>query len=360
MVEKNLLELLSIDSLTGEEEKISIFLQKKFQNFQNFELVKKHWTLCYFSKNTSSEKKTIAFYGHLDTVCNQQTKPVQKCGDFIYGCGASDMKAGLAVMVALMEFLEHKKNAPYNYQFIFYTGEEGSYRQSGLEGIFHTIPKLKEAQMAFVLEPTNNNIQSGCLGSVRAQAKILGKSGHSARPWLADNAIHKSWKLLQFFSEQKPQTVQLDSLKFFEVMSITMMNSGILSNVIPDEARFFINYRYAPNKQEKQAEEVLLQLLQDKVDDIKILENSPSGKIVKNELTHKIAEQFSLKIEPKQAWTDIARLTSEGIDAINLGAGDPSEAHQKNEKVSVRQLLKSFEIYKYIIFELAHAKNTNW
>ena len=352
MLKKNLLDLLFISSETSFEEKISSFLQKKFRNFQNFELIKKNHNLCYFSKNFSNAKPTIAFYGHLDTVKNQQTKPIQQEGDFIYGCGASDMKAGIATMVTLMEILEKKNTTPYNYQFIFYTGEEGSYHKSGLEGIFALIPRLKETKIAFVLEPTNNNIQSGCLGSIHAQAKILGKSGHSARPWLADNAIHKSWRFLKFFDGLKKKNICLEELKFYEVFSITMMNSGILPNIIPNEVEFLINYRYAPNKTKKQAEQFFLQTLKKKTDSIKILENSPSGGIIKNNTIKKIANKFFLKIEPKQAWTDIARLTLEGIDAVNLGAGDPSWAHQKNEKVSVSQLYRGLEIYKYIIFEV--------
>lgn len=350
MLEKNLLDLLSIPSETSKEEKISLFLQKKFKNFKNFELIRKNWTLCYFSKNFSTTKQTIAFYGHLDTVKNQQTKPIQKKGNFIYGCGASDMKAGVATMVTLMELLEKNKSAPFHYQFIFYTSEEGAYNQSGLEGIFSLIPRLKDAKMAFVLEPTNNNIQSGCLGSIRAKARIFGKSGHSARPWLADNAIHKSWRLLKFFFEQEPQEVSLHSLSFYETLSLTMINGGILPNVIPDKVEFLINYRYAPDKKKETAIQLLLQILKDKTDDIDIIEHSPAGKIIKNDITKKIADKFRLAIEPKQAWTDIARLILEGIDAVNLGAGDPHWAHQKDERVSVSHLHQGLKIYKYIIF----------
>ena len=42
------------------------------------------------------------------------------------------------------------------------------------------------------MEPTANAIQAGCLGNLNATWTFPGRSGHSARPWLADNAIHRA------------------------------------------------------------------------------------------------------------------------------------------------------------------------
>ena len=42
------------------------------------------------------------------------------------------------------------------------------------------------------MEPTANAIQRGCLGNLNATWTFRGRSGHSARPWLADNAIHRA------------------------------------------------------------------------------------------------------------------------------------------------------------------------
>ena len=349
MLEDTLIQLLSIPSFTQKEKAISLFIEEKNQQLKNFELCKKENSLCYFSKPYSEKKKTLAFYGHLDTVKNQQTLPIQKKDGFIYGCGASDMKGGVAVMMELMKWLDRQSSEDYNYQFIFYTGEEGNYHQSGLEGIFDFDSRLKKIEIAFILEPTNNHIQIGCLGSIKAKLKIIGKSGHSARPWLAENAIHKSWEFLRFLSEKKPIKVSLQSLNFYEVFSVTMIKGGVLANVIPGEVEFLLNYRYAPNKNKKQAEEFFYQYFNEKVDEVVILENAPAGKVVaENHLLKKIKEKFSLEIQPKQAWTDIARLGEEGIAAINLGPGDPSEAHQKNEKINIQNLYQNVSIYQYI------------
>ena len=66
---------------------------------------------------------------------------------------------------------------------------------------------------------------------------------------------------------------------------------------------------------------------------------------------NRIKEKFSLSIQSKQAWTDIARLGLEGIEALNLGPGDPKQAHQKNEKISVVALKRGLEIYQTLAFQ---------
>ena len=70
--------------------------------------------------------------------------------------------------------------------------------------------------LAFVLEPTDSQIQLGCVGSITAKASILGKSGHSARPWEGKNAIHKAWKLMQFLAEKKAEKVSLSGIDFYK------------------------------------------------------------------------------------------------------------------------------------------------
>ena len=43
-----------------------------------------------------------------------------------------------------------------------------------------------------MMEPTDGELHAGCLGNINATWTFSGRSGHSARPWQADNAIHKA------------------------------------------------------------------------------------------------------------------------------------------------------------------------
>ena len=66
---------------------------------------------------------------------------------------------------------------------------------------------------------------------------------------------------------------------------------------------------------------------------------------------NRIKEKFSLSTQSKQAWTDIARLGLEDIEALNLGPGDPKQAHQKNEKISAAALKRGLKIYQTLAFQ---------
>ncbi|MDQ7055344.1 MAG: hypothetical protein Q9M89_02110 [Persephonella sp.] len=88
-----------------------------------------------------------------------------------------------------MEYFS-KAEKRFNLIFVFYEKEEGPYIENGLEPLLTDYDILQKADIAFALEPTDNKVQVGCLGTLHASIIFKGKRAHSARPWQGENAIH--------------------------------------------------------------------------------------------------------------------------------------------------------------------------
>jgi succinyl-diaminopimelate desuccinylase len=293
-----------------------------------------------------SRRPLVLLVGHTDTVPPKPGDgPARVEGDTIFGLGASDMKGGLAVMLALAEDLFPAGGPPqacaYDLGLVFYDHEEGPWVKSGLGPLLEQVPWLSTAALAFCLEPSDNVIQLGCMGTLHAQVDFHGRSAHSARPWQGENAIHKAAGLLARLAARAPVDVTRDGFLFREVISATQASGGTARNVIPDGFRLNLNYRFAPGRGIEEASADVHALVAGEAE-VSIVEAAPSGRLVgENALLKRFLQQNGNAIAAKQAWTDVARLGQAGVDAVNLGPGLAAQAHQAGEWASLRLLEES-------------------
>ena len=290
---------------------------------------------------------SVALVGHIDTVPPAHQQRLGVHGERLYGCGASDMKAGVAVMMTL---LEQWRDFPVNLVGLFYDREEGPYADNGLEALLCPLPKV---DFAVVLEPTSNEIHAGCVGSLQARVHFRGKRAHSARPWQGDNAIYRAIPLLERLSQRERLPVMCQGLEFFEVITATQAHSSGPTNAVPEQFTLNLNSRFAPGKSDPQAVAELRQLVADE-GELEIYDLAPSGAVeLGHPLLQKWIAQNALTIKPKQAWTDVARLAAHGLAAFNFGPGDPGQAHQADEFVCLKHLEQNHQLLSQLLLGFA-------
>ncbi len=330
------LELCQIPSVTGNEKAICDWLEVWCQ--KQFGSLVRRISNSLVAGNLDDARPTVLLVGHHDTVPpHPDDGPARLESDRVIGRGASDMKSGVAVLMALVEDLDLDQ-LPYNIVVVLYEKEEGPYDENGLGPVLLAVPELKRASLAIVLESTSNEVQMGCMGSMHARLIFHGKSAHSARPWQGENAIHKAAPLLQKLAAHQRKRVEVGGLEFFEVMNITLAKGGSAANIVPDRFEVNVNFRFAPGRTIQEAELELQELAMGQAE-IKIVDRSPAGKVCSdNPLLQKLVAIAKVSPTPKQAWTDVARLGVFGIDAVNYGPGLTSQAHQAGEYVLLKDL----------------------
>jgi succinyl-diaminopimelate desuccinylase len=275
----------------------------------------------------------IVLAGHLDTIPAQGNIPGRIEDGSVHGLGASDMKAGVAVMIELA-----RAGVPGRY--LFFTREEVPVVESPLPPLFES-GLIADAELAVVLEPTDCILHAGCLGNIQARVTFHGESAHSARPWTGVNAIHELVRGLQDLVDLDPLDVELDGLVFREVVSAVRIEGGIATNVIPARAGVELNFRYAPGRTREDAEARLAELVPN--GELEILSNSPSAPPALTNPAAARLRELVPDVAPKQAWTPVAQFAEQGIDAINYGPGLTAYAHRQDERVPIENLNKAYD-----------------
>jgi succinyl-diaminopimelate desuccinylase len=286
------------------------------------------------------QRPLVLLAGHLDTVPAQGNRSGRRDIEAVHGLGAADMKGALAVMV---ELALARPATELDVGYVFFGREELPVTESALSGLLTREPSLRSADLVVMMEPTANALHAGCLGNVNARWTFHGRAGHSARPWLADNAIHRAAEGIHALAQLEPEPHDFDGLRFVEVVSVTRVAGGIAGNVIPAEAVAHVNYRYAPGRTPAEAE-AWLRALCEPYGTVEIEGNAPSAPVATaNPLAQRLIATGGLAVEAKQAWTPVAEFAAAGVDAVNFGPGDPAQAHTRDEHVRTDALARCYE-----------------
>jgi succinyl-diaminopimelate desuccinylase len=275
--------------------------------------------------------RRVVLAGHIDTVPVAGNVPSRAQDGLLYGCGASDMKSGVAVQLRLAARVT-EPSADVTY--VFYDCEEVESARNGLFRLSRERPELLAGDFAVLMEPTGGVVEGGCQGTLRAEVRSRGERAHSARSWMGRNAIHEAGGILDLLRQYEARQPEVDGLTYHEGLNAVGISGGVAGNVIPDECVVTVNFRFAPDRGAEQAKAHVREVFSGwDVSFTDVAGGARPG------LADPAAASFVAAMggEPraKLGWTDVARFDALGIPAVNYGPGDPQLAHTSNEHVKL-------------------------
>ena len=326
--------LVDIPSESGEEQVIADAVEAALEELDHLEVQRFGHTVVARTHLGRAERVVLA--GHLDTVPENDNLPSRLEDGVLHGLGTCDMKGGVAVALHLAATVPEPSR---DVTFLFYECEEVDSARNGLTKLAASHPELLEADFAVLMEPSGAVVEAGCQGTLRAEVVARGRRSHSARSWMGVNAIHEAGAVLDRLRDYEPRRPVIDGLTYHEGLNATRVSGGVAGNVIPDECRLEVNYRFAPDRSAEDAEELVRDLFDGF--EVHVLDLSPGAL---PGLAVPAAADFVAavggEVNPKFGWTDVARFSSLGVPAVNFGPGDPMYAHRQDEHVPVEHVTR--------------------
>jgi len=208
MLTDTLKKLVSIPSVLGQEEEVYQYARSYVEPHADRILEvgspgDGHSFIAW--KDGSSGAPTVVLNGHLDTVppaagWEEEAFAPRVEEDRLYGLGASDMKAGVAILMEL--FRNYTGNA--NIILTLVTDEEGNSL-----GAYRVLKEGISGDLCLVPEPTDEHVMLGCRGRYVLDIVVRGRAAHGARPYLGINAINDAARIVTALERIRPRSHRL-------------------------------------------------------------------------------------------------------------------------------------------------------
>jgi len=301
--------------------------------------------------------KGIMFNGHMDTVPIGGNWSLDPFGGRIsngkvYGRGASDMKGGIASILAAVGNIS-KQNFKRKLLLTFVADEEVALR--GSEYLIKNRKEIfKDIKYGLVAESNGLNLTIAQKGIVDLKVKFKGKAAHASRPESGDNAIYKA---ADFIQELRKLIKKLNKRKVpllgKGTISVGTINGGTKVNIVPEFCNLEIDRRIVPGETIDSAIKQIRFILK-KLDlnaDIEIRASRMPMRIDSNlELINIIKSITKVKSIGESGYTESEMYYKDAkIPCITFGPGIPSQAHVANEYIPIKNLQKATKIYEQII-----------
>lgn len=308
-------------------------------------------------------------------------------GGRVYGRGATDMKGAAAAAMLVSGLLsELGDRLGPTLEFWFTCDEE----VGGTDGARRLAEAGYFSGDACIIgdgwsgDPVGLDI--GCKGGMGTVVRAGGRTGHASRPYMGDNAIDKLLavlphvrriaeypldvpeELLPVLKASGEDIVENAGLEgeraerarvsfLYPSVNLSIINGGVKTNVIPDEASATFDIRLSPGSDREKVRQRVFELVdQAGVEGVTVdirpsnttgYYESPGHPFVGHmSEAVRLATGTAPRLKVLSGGTDgIWVHHSAGIPCVGFGAGLPEQAHGPNEYVTVANLVRAARVY---------------
>ncbi len=367
-----LTRMIKIYSPSGNEEEISFFLADEIK-LLGFQVHRDE--VGNVIGEIGEGSPVVLLCGHMDTV--EGEIPVRIEDGKLYGRGSVDAKGPLAAMIVAASYFV-KEGFPGKILVVGVVDEEGSGK-----GIQHFVEEGIQPDYAIFGEPSGlEKVVFGYKGILTVKITVETPSGHSAAPWLFENAIEKT---MDFWKQINKLHLREEKLKsrFYSITScLTGIKGGNSSaSFIPSHCEILVQLRIPPQlTPDKVFEEVKRKIDRYKATNPKVrvaVETVDVAKAFEADRRSVIVRALAWGIRKTTLnYASFSRKTGTGdmnvlgnalkIPVVTYGPGDSTLDHTPNEHIDIQEYLDSIEVLKKTLKKLpdfarrrAKRKNTN-
>jgi len=311
-------ELISINSPSGHEEKITTFIEDFLENL-GYKIEKQE-----IGNIVVNPKADLWIMTHVDTI--PPVANLQRRNSLVFGTGACDAKASVA---SILLFLEKVSKLKLGVALLVDEEEEGTGAKK--------IVKEYKKRLAIIMEPTSLKIADRHCGTLELEIDVKGEAAHASLPTQGINAIKQAMNMIK----------RIESLELPVDIAILRINGGGNIYAIPEECRIVIDFIIPPKLKVKDVEDAISRIIV-QYGSYKILDRENPFFCSKEvcALIEKAMRESKLKIRycRMPSWSDAVTLHKANWKVAVWGPGDLRVAHTKNEYVDIREVSKATNV----------------
>ena len=307
----------------------------------------------------ANEGPTVVLNGHMDTVPidNESRWTTDPFGaeirdGFLYGRGACDMKAGLAIQIGVAQYLSSEIDPGElrgSLVLHFAGGEE-----RGEPGTRSLLEAGFGGDYGITTEPTSLRVATATRGVATYVLRIKGRSVHGSRPEAGLNPVWALAPVLEMFKEYDAEVrSRPHPLLPGGSCTPTRVRAGVKENAVPDDCEISVDRRLLPGETAEAEGADLLERMQrlkgfnpeleyELVTDyvVEPAEIAPDSPFAEQML----AAVSEVTGEPSEVWgapfsSDVRNLVNDGaMTAVTFGPGDTAFCHCPDERVPIAEL----------------------